>query len=219
MQTIAKEMNFSESTFIYPPERGGDWRRAHAHLHARPRSCRWPAIRRSAARSRSRSRGRSHAGRERFRLRARRRPDAGVARMGRRRPGVRLDDAAAADVRRRRSPTATRLPPRSASRLADLLPGLPVQSVSCGVPFLFVPLATRAAVDAVAIDRRALATLRPCARGSPTCRSSSSPPSAPATATRRSTAGCWRRDSALRKIRRPARPAVRSAPTSSTTAS
>jgi trans-2,3-dihydro-3-hydroxyanthranilate isomerase len=39
----------------------------------------------------------------------------------------------------------------------DLLPGVPVQSVSCGVPFLYVPIATRAAVDGVAIDRRALA--------------------------------------------------------------
>jgi trans-2,3-dihydro-3-hydroxyanthranilate isomerase len=32
----------------------------------------------------------------------------------------------------------------------------PVQAVSCGVPFLFVPVATRAAVDAVSIDRKAL---------------------------------------------------------------
>jgi trans-2,3-dihydro-3-hydroxyanthranilate isomerase len=39
----------------------------------------------------------------------------------------------------------------------DLLPGVPIQSVSCGVPFLFAPIATRAAVDAVAIDRKALA--------------------------------------------------------------
>ena len=38
---------------------------------------------------------------------------------------------------------------------ADLEPH-PVQVVSCGVPFLFVPLATRRAVDAVEIDRRSL---------------------------------------------------------------
>jgi trans-2,3-dihydro-3-hydroxyanthranilate isomerase len=36
--------------------------------------------------------------------------------------------------------------------------GLPVQVVSCGVPFLFVPLATRRAVDSVALDRGALAS-------------------------------------------------------------
>jgi trans-2,3-dihydro-3-hydroxyanthranilate isomerase len=40
---------------------------------------------------------------------------------------------------------------------ADLGPDLPVQVVSCGVPFLFVPMATRQAVDAVTIDRKALA--------------------------------------------------------------
>jgi trans-2,3-dihydro-3-hydroxyanthranilate isomerase len=40
---------------------------------------------------------------------------------------------------------------------SDLVDGLPVQSVSCGVPFLFVPLRTRKAVDAAIIDRKALA--------------------------------------------------------------
>ncbi|HXW08262.1 MAG TPA: PhzF family phenazine biosynthesis protein [Vicinamibacterales bacterium] len=40
---------------------------------------------------------------------------------------------------------------------ADLAGDLPAQVVSCGVPFLFVALAARAAVDAVAIDRKALA--------------------------------------------------------------
>jgi trans-2,3-dihydro-3-hydroxyanthranilate isomerase len=33
----------------------------------------------------------------------------------------------------------------------------PIQSVSCGVPFLFVPVATRAAVDSVTIDTKAMA--------------------------------------------------------------
>ena len=40
---------------------------------------------------------------------------------------------------------------------SDLAAGLPVQSVSCGVPFLFAPIASRRAVDSVAIDRRGLA--------------------------------------------------------------
>jgi trans-2,3-dihydro-3-hydroxyanthranilate isomerase len=35
--------------------------------------------------------------------------------------------------------------------------GLPAQRLSCGVPFLFVPIASRATVDRVAIDRRAYA--------------------------------------------------------------
>jgi trans-2,3-dihydro-3-hydroxyanthranilate isomerase len=37
--------------------------------------------------------------------------------------------------------------------------GLPVQSVSCGVPFLFVPLATREAVDRAVVDAAALGRL------------------------------------------------------------
>jgi trans-2,3-dihydro-3-hydroxyanthranilate isomerase len=36
--------------------------------------------------------------------------------------------------------------------LSDLAPDLPVQVVSCGVPFLFVPIATRRAVDAAVLD-------------------------------------------------------------------
>jgi trans-2,3-dihydro-3-hydroxyanthranilate isomerase len=39
------------------------------------------------------------------------------------------------------------------------LSDLPIQEVSCGVPFLFVPVASRAAVDRVTIDRRATAKI------------------------------------------------------------
>jgi len=38
--------------------------------------------------------------------------------------------------------------------------GLPVQIVSCGVPFLFVPLATRRAVDSATLDETAYDTFR-----------------------------------------------------------
>ena len=38
--------------------------------------------------------------------------------------------------------------------------GLPVQQVSCGVPFLFVPLATRRAVDSASLNRRGFDELR-----------------------------------------------------------
>lgn len=41
----------------------------------------------------------------------------------------------------------------------------PIEEVSCGVPFLFVPLATRAAVDRVAPDPRALARVMKDAGG------------------------------------------------------
>ena len=42
---------------------------------------------------------------------------------------------------------------------ADLSPDLPIEEVSCGVPFLFVPLTTRRAVDALAVERRAVGRL------------------------------------------------------------
>jgi trans-2,3-dihydro-3-hydroxyanthranilate isomerase len=44
-------------------------------------------------------------------------------------------------------------------RPADLAPNAPAQVVSCGVPFLFVPLASRTAVDTVTNDRRGLSAL------------------------------------------------------------
>jgi trans-2,3-dihydro-3-hydroxyanthranilate isomerase len=37
--------------------------------------------------------------------------------------------------------------------------GLPVQIVSCGVPFLYVPLTTRMAVDSVVVDAKGLAAV------------------------------------------------------------
>ena len=37
--------------------------------------------------------------------------------------------------------------------------GLPVQTVSCGVPFVFVPVATRRAVDSASVDRAGLTSL------------------------------------------------------------
>ena len=38
--------------------------------------------------------------------------------------------------------------------------GLPIQEISCGVPFIYVPLASRAAVDAAEPDLAALRALR-----------------------------------------------------------
>ncbi len=47
---------------------------------------------------------------------------------------------------------------------ADLAPHLPVQIVSCGVPFAYLPLASRHAVDRAAVDRAVWQ--RACARNS-----------------------------------------------------
>jgi trans-2,3-dihydro-3-hydroxyanthranilate isomerase len=43
--------------------------------------------------------------------------------------------------------------------LDDLVPGLPIQEVSCGVPFLFVPLRDRATVDRAVSDAASLRRL------------------------------------------------------------
>ena len=51
---------------------------------------------------------------------------------------------------------------RSARRPStlDRATGLPIEEISCGVPFIYVPLASRAAVDAAEPDLRALRALR-----------------------------------------------------------
>ena len=53
-----------------------------------------------------------------------------------------------------RSPIPPARPRRSPAGAAVAGTGLPVQMVSCGVPFLFVPLATRRAVDSASLDAR-----------------------------------------------------------------
>jgi trans-2,3-dihydro-3-hydroxyanthranilate isomerase len=157
MQTIAKEMNFSESTFVYPPERGGDVRmRIFTPAEELPIAGH-PTIGSTFALA---IEGTIARGRDRFVFELGVGPtpvslewnDAGLSFAWMTQPlptfgGVMADrDALAAAV---------------GLAASDLLPGVPVQSVSCGVPFLYVPIATRAAVDSVAIDRRALAA---CAR-------------------------------------------------------
>ena len=101
---------------------------------------------------------------------------------------------------------------RLASASSDLATDLPAQVVSCGVPFLFVPLTSRQAVDAVSIDPKALAR---CCRDSgveelPTFFFTTDGTAGARTPRRRSTAACSRRRSASRRSRhrrrqRPAR--------------
>ena len=152
MQVIAKEMNFSESTFIYPAERGGDVRMRIFTPGEELPIAGHPTIGSTFALALE---GVIAKGRERFVFELGVGPTPvslewtadglGFAWMTQPLPkfggaiGDRDAFAAAVGV-------AT----------ADLLPGLPVQVVSCGVPFLFVPLVSRAAVDAVSIERKAL---------------------------------------------------------------
>ena len=88
--------------------------------------------------------------------------------------------------------------------------GLPVQVVSCGVPFVLVPLTTRRAVDNAMIDREALNTLHAPGRAATRTACFCFRPSAAPTR-RRPTAACSRRRLASTKIRRRASRAARSA--------
>ena len=158
MQTIAKEMNFSESTFIYPPERSGPDRgdvrmRIFTPAEELPIAGH-PTIGSTFALA---IEGTIARGRDCF-----------VFELGVGPTPVSLewgDDGLSFAWMTQPLPSfGGVIPDRETFAAAigltarDLLPGVPVQSVSCGVPFLYVPVATRAAVDSVAIDRRALAT-------------------------------------------------------------
>jgi trans-2,3-dihydro-3-hydroxyanthranilate isomerase len=154
MQAIAKEMNFSETTFVLPAERPdtdvrlriftpGDELPMAGH----------PTIGSTFALARC---GVLEAGRARFVFGLGIGPvpvtltwqdaDLSFAWMTQLNPtfGPAWHDASAAAA-------ALSLPPAAVAAT-----GLPVELVSCGVPFLFVPLATRAAVDSAVVDRPAL---------------------------------------------------------------
>ena len=153
MQRIAKEMAFSESTFIFPPERGGDVRMRIFTPGEELPMAGHPTIGSTFALALE---GTIRRGQERFVFELGVGPtpvslewnDAGLA-FAWMTQGLPVFGGVVAD--REAFAAAIGIGP------ADLLDGLPVQSVSCGVPFLFVPVVNRAAIDAVAIDRRALA--------------------------------------------------------------
>ena len=152
MQAIAKEMAFSETTFIFPPESGGDVKMRIFTPGEELPMAGHPTIGSTFALA---IEGTIARGRERwvFELGVGPTPVSlewqgdtlGFAWMTQPLPkfGRELSDRAALA-------NAIGLEERA------LLGNLPVQVVSCGVPFVFVPIATRAAVDAVTIDRRML---------------------------------------------------------------
>ena len=204
-------MAFSESTFIYPPESGGDVRMRIFTPGDELPMAGHPTIGSTFALA---IEGVIARGRERFVFELGVGPtpvslewdDNGLSFAWMTQPlpafGTVIEDRAA-------------WRPRSGIA-SDLVDRLPIQSVSCGVPFLFVPMRTRAAVDAVAIDRKALGR----------CCQEAGLPELPvffftteARGPKRSTAACWRLDLALQKILQPAARAVRSARTSCATES
>jgi trans-2,3-dihydro-3-hydroxyanthranilate isomerase len=154
MQAIAKEMNFSETTFVLPQERAGtDVRMRIFTPGDELPMAGHPTIGSTFALARA---GVIERGRERFVFGCGIGPvpvaltwkgdDLSFAWMSQAKPvfGTPLPNAAAAAAALSVSPPA----------VAGT--GLPVQVVSCGVPFLFVPLTSRAAVDNATANRGAL---------------------------------------------------------------
>jgi len=152
MQRIAAEMAFSESTFIFPAERDGDVRmRIFTPAEELPMAGH-PTIGSTFALVLD---GVIAGGRTDFVFELGVGPtpvslewnggDLGFAWMTQRPPEFRatLKDRTALA-------TALSISP------SDLAGDLPLEVVWCGLPYLIVPIATRAAVDAVAIDRRLL---------------------------------------------------------------
>ena len=156
MQAVAKEMNFSETTFVLPAERSdtdvrmriftpGDELPMAGH----------PTIGSTFALARS---GVIDAGREHF-----------VFGLGVGPVPVTLtwtnDDLAFVWMTQRLPQFGAVVTDRAAAAAALSLPvsalsgSLPVQTVSCGVPFVFVPIATRSDVDRAMANRPALDAL------------------------------------------------------------
>jgi trans-2,3-dihydro-3-hydroxyanthranilate isomerase len=151
MQAIAKEMNFSETTFVLPSEKAGTDVRMRIFTPGEELpTAGHPTIGSTFALART---GVIDRGRERFVFGCGIGPvpvtltwkgdELSFAWMSQAKPvfGQPLANPASA---------AAAL---SLSAPAVAGTGLPVQVVSCGVPFLFIPLTSRAAVDNAAINR------------------------------------------------------------------
>ncbi len=152
MQRIANEMAFSETTFIFPPEGSGDVRmRIFTPAEELPMAGH-PTVGSTFALA---SEGTIAKGREQF-----------VFELGVGPTPVSLEwgpNGLEFAWMTQKLPTfGTPIADREALAAAiglsaQHLSSRPAQVVSCGVPFLFVPIETRAAVDEVTIDRKALA--------------------------------------------------------------
>jgi trans-2,3-dihydro-3-hydroxyanthranilate isomerase len=157
MQAIAKEMNFSETTFVLPPEQSEtDVRMRIFTPGAELPMAGHPTIGSTFALARS---GVIAPGRVRF-----------VFGLGIGPVPVALtwngDDLSFGWMTQPNPTFGDPIANPAGAAAALHLPGaavagtgLPVQVVSCGVPFLFIPLTTRSAVDGAWVDRQALETL------------------------------------------------------------
>jgi trans-2,3-dihydro-3-hydroxyanthranilate isomerase len=157
MQRIAAEMNFSETTFVFPPDGTGDVRMRIFTPGTELPLAGHPTIGTTFALAHE---GVIAAGRESFVF------ELGVGPIP---VSLEWDDQGLSFA------WMTQLRPSFGAQIADRggfaaavglqaddLEDLPIEEVSCGVNFLFVPVKTRTAVDRVEISRRDLA--RVCAQ-------------------------------------------------------
>lgn len=151
MQTIAREMNFSECTFIFPAEASGDVRMRIFTPGEELPIAGHPTIGSTFALA---AEGTIAAGRGAF-----------VYELGVGPTPVSLEwRAGALDFVWMTQPLPTfEKPVENRAALAAAvgigehdLADLPIQIVSCGVPYLIVPIVSRSAVDSVSIERKAL---------------------------------------------------------------
>jgi trans-2,3-dihydro-3-hydroxyanthranilate isomerase len=152
MQTIAKEMNFSESTFLYPAEAGGDIRMRIFTPGEELPIAGHPTVGSTFALALE---GVIAKQRESFVFEL----GVGPTPVTLEWQGDTLHFVWMTQPNPEFGPIVedrTALAGAVGVEEAALAAGLPVQWVSCGVPYLLIALTTRQAVDAVALDRRAL---------------------------------------------------------------
>lgn len=154
MQDIARELNFSETTFVFPPRQSGNL--AWVRIFGRSREMQFaghPVIGTAFALAEA---GRVEAGTERVVLEL----GLGPTEITLEWDGGELAFAWMSQQRPEFGPTINDLAGLANGLGVDVTAlratGLPYQEVSCGNPFLFAPLATRADVDRVSIQRPAM---------------------------------------------------------------
>jgi trans-2,3-dihydro-3-hydroxyanthranilate isomerase len=158
MQTIANEMNFSESTFILPKAREGtDIRMRIFTPGVELPMAGHPTVGSTFALAHL---GVIEPGREGFVFELGVGPTKVELSWKDRALAFAWMDQRPPEVRQPAVPTAEIIRAVGVDPAAHAATGLPVEEISCGVPFMVLPLATRAAVDAAAPDMGGLNRLR-----------------------------------------------------------
>lgn len=153
MQTIAREMAFSESTFIYPAVGSGDVRMRIFTPGEELPIAGHPTIGTTFALA---SEGVIAPGRQRFVYEL----GVGPTPVTLEWKDERLEFVWMTQPRPEFGPVVSDVSALARAiglEVTRVVSKLPVQKVSCGVPYLLAPLADRAAVDAVSVDRKRFA--------------------------------------------------------------